>query len=101
MQTAEPRKPRPMLLVAGILTISCLLAPSASDAGALCGPPRIAPSIVSRGCPAFREFTEAESIALGRAMAALRAREPQSIILVALEDAFRLRAGCRALAPGK
>ena len=79
------------------MTTILLLAACASDgvAGAFCGPPDVATPVVVARCPAFREFSEAESIALGKAMAALRASDPKSVVLIALEDAFRLREGCR------
>jgi hypothetical protein len=91
------RRTRPW---AAILTIACLPALCASEApaGAFCGPPEIATPVVVARCPAFKEFSEAESIALGKAMAALRKSDPKSPILVALEDAFRLREGCRGYA---
>lgn len=57
----------------------------------------VQPPVVQARCPPLRDYSPAQSIALGEARAALRAREPGSILLTVVDDAFNLRERCRAL----
>jgi hypothetical protein len=74
----------------------CALAAAASDVALAMGC-TVQPPVVQIRCPPLRDYSPAQSIALGEARAALRAREPASILLTVVDDAFNLRERCRAL----
>lgn len=78
-------------------TLLCLAA-SVSDgpAGTFC---KIETQPIVR-CPAMATYSDAESVAVGRALAALRARDPGNPLLRVVEDAFALRHACRAMPGG-
>lgn len=81
--------------VALVSTTVCSLVASSSELQAMgC---TIQPPVVVARCPPLKEYTPAESIAIGNARSALRAREPGNLILDVLDDAFALRQACRAL----
>ena len=85
---------RPMALS---LTTTLLLGVCISDAAAMACRYEPPTSVLRIQCPPLKEYTTAQSIAIGEARKTLRAREPKSILLDVMDDAFALRSQCREI----
>lgn len=85
---------RPLVLS---LTMTLLLAASSSSPQAMSC--QMLPQTIIARCPPLVNYTAAESALIGKARQKLRASgDPGNLLILrVLDDAYRLREGCRAL----